>query len=526
MRTVELNLQSTSSLASPMQASDVIVSVEVENNPAGGAGFEVDSVELDLGISPVLGSRAGKKQPLELGPKMLPLKLQNGEQSNFLFSLDSADLFLDRSEASSGAKQRAKESQPTPIDAMRNPSQRFSHRKTDSVASNSSARTAGNVSELRKEISILVKGRAIRRSPEGGVEYLTSAFESRWNCAIDLASLSHKQEEQDIAANSLARSNRQQAAKSRPDSLASDKRVSSWFGSATGDDTLQGAGNKRYTMSSLASLWSDTPSTPTTSDYPLSQESPGRSISVAGSRDQLNRPSRPSSMIGSFERRTASLPIPPKQLQQISEYEASSPISDSPLPTPALPPHLASRPSVDYADPLRSSSPVQSDLQPSPIRPSFDGRKSGTAPIRRKVAPPIRLGSGIKRKAALRDSEDGGVLVSIDLIPLRRNAAPSPPTFAHNTPQAASAGMFKNPSSSSMCRLSSTMEESDLEPAVHELVRAGSHVKLLDVFLLEVFIMNHSSDIRTFTIGVPHRRTNEARNEEAKQGKVKETSVG
>lgn len=255
------------------------------------------------------------------------------------------------------------------------------------------------------------------------------------------------------------------------------------------------------------------------------------------------------------------------QHQSFSSLNNPSPLPSSHSnlpPTPAYPPHLSARNSLPHADPLNrrfdgvsNSDPRRESRNTATMAPGFDhgvgggGRDWNSVGLgfdgaAAAVPTDADLDQIVGGRAFETRRASGNIIVSISLIPLRTVKSQRPPPTTSLTAGSDSlsspevdlhAGrlsphatfQFPSPSSSpDPSRSPSTNDFSTAPtppPFIAERRRSSSiypspapapkakaprprapRIGLLDVFLVEVFIVNRGDEVKRFTVGVPVKR--------------------
>lgn len=376
----------------------------------------------------------------------------------------------------------------------------------------------------------------------------TTPFSSRWNCTLDISPFAQRSPPRIAAFNPPL--------PPRPPSLPSSiARLSTPAPSLSSPATKRNsradlpqieavAGSKRHTMSSLASLASKSPVLQQRefkrADL-VSQQPEGRpSLALSRTSVELRALPLPPPIDAQTpgatgpQRRFFSLPPGASTPSDLQHYAASPNRPISPLPpptTPAYPPHHSARSAVPHADPLGR-------------RETGDGAWSS-------------MGLGLDGAGAVHGQEKvaaqrtGNIIVSVSLIPLRIGKSQRPPavttivdadssspemererqsgrlsphaTFQFPSPTSspdpsarASPEPF-TPSAAAPSPFASTGRRPSASiypaPAAAPLIKEprprAPRIGLLDVFLVEVFIVNRGDEVKRFTVGVPVRKAEE-----------------
>lgn len=480
------------------------VEVEGIGERGGELGFVIDKIEVDVTGGAGAGDVEVKVVDGTGGEhSAFPIVLHPTDQFNFLYSVgytgeDNYSAFDDHPSAS------------VPIHVATSPSQRFSARfgdmnVVDLARPSEPIRRKAEASWIRI-VGITVTGRPIRipgkrggelRSITSGYtvpgsingttasdstspEYPTTSFESRWNCTLDISPFAVRAESK--------RASFTPHQSTLPGSHVPFAAISS-LSSTTGalkrrskvPEPLEAiAGSKRHTIAGLASLVSK-PSTlakrgPTSA--PLSLGTGGR----AGDR---------------------SLPLPPPAPLEPPTPGATGPsrrFFSLPSGTSSTPPPP---PSADSPNPTQQKEYFPRTESPQPTtevrRETWSNRANDTAP---SVSPSTHRSSSRTREGrqvegdAERMVSRGNILVSVSLVPLRDVKGKGPIDLT--SPSPIDIPTFSDPFS----------PNGDVQ-VVQRKTEAGwrtPRVGLLDVFLVEVFVLNRGDTVKRFTVGVPPRR--------------------
>ena len=455
-----------------MQGEGMALCVEVEGGGSeGGAyGFLVESLEVE--VSGGSGASDVEIKSIDEGVTF-PVVLGAMDQYNFLYSVNFTGQPIDASPFS-----------PPPIVppfpvaisifAATSPSQRFSAKFGDVRASDLLESTPAvpikEDSIWMRNVAIIVTGRPVKLSSGGSVEQggarsltnrskssavvvhtpesladssPTASFASRWNCTLDISPFA------------LRAQSRTASFYPSPSETAGPLPATaiSRFSVASAPSYRQPskrpvfeaiAGSKRHTISGLASL------TAKTAETTLRNAQAATYRSASASRGLPSVPDLP----------TPGATGPPRRFFSSSPAPDSSPIPQRPY---SLPPSI---------------------VQPLAAAPARNGR---SIDLPRKSSEMIRLDLPLPPIQPLENDVPKNILVSIALQPLRSPKSSLPPTKEDST----------------------AFELDPLSPTGSTTSQgaAGSkrsqRVGLLDVFLVEVFVLNRGNTVKRFTIGVP-----------------------
>ena len=510
MRTVEMG---TSLLDSGVDSQDlseseqyrILLSVEVENNSETGWGFQMDEVALELGSPTTLAiETTSRKKPMSFDSQSWPITLQRSDQYDLLFEINMHDISTTLSTNASAHPATVVTPQPVPKSATLSPSQAFSRRHLSGKAPDEAAETpirrplptlAPPKASRRREITIVVTGCPVPLQTVTSSSRAVPAmpFSSRWVCSLDLSAIVGRVNERKHISSVLDSVSPRSSLRQPNDrnSVASSlkDRFSMLSPPATGPSENI-AGNKRFSIAGLASMMADTFSPIDLISERRSSLPPiaHRSQTIQGLPDGDVRPA----LAPSGDRRIVSAPnfaldnhahiIPPAE--HPSALTPTSNDLESPLPTPAYPPHSSRRPYAQIVQPVEATSA------------SYFSNMSTNRAIARSDRPRESM-----------PSESTGVLVSVSVIRLREDTDATPAaTFAQNTPLLPTSAQMRK----TLSALSSTAPEETIPHHDQSDGRRSTHVNVLDVFLLEVFIMNRSDTERSFVVGIPHRKAREA----------------
>ena len=452
-----------------MQGEGMALCVEVEGSGSDGGlyGFLIESLQVE--VSGGSGASDVEIKLIDEGVSF-PVVLGSMDQFNFLYSVNFTGQPIDASPFAPRAIVP-----PTPVAvsifAATSPSQRFSAKFGDVRASDLlesiPAVPVKEDSMWTRNVAIVVTGRPVKLGEGGKVSTgearsltnrskqaaavihtpqslcdssPTASFSSRWNCTIDISPFA-------LRAQSRTASfypSPSETAGPLPATAISRFAAASapLYRQPTKRPVLEAiAGSKRHTISGLASL------TAKTAETTVRNAQAATYRSVSSSRGLPSIPDAP----------TPGATGPPRRFFSTSPAPESSPVPKraSLPPTIVRPLSAASTINVPSVDSARKSAEIVRTELPMPPRRSFD------------------------------HDTPKNILVSIALQPLRSPKSALPPTKEDAT-------------------------EFELDVATSSGASSGvagskrsQRVGLLDVFLVEVFVLNRGSTVKRFTIGVP-----------------------
>lgn len=546
-----------------------VLSVEIEVTPSPSHSTTASTW---MGTSDIqvrsLASSSSSSDPF---PILLGPREQHNFLYSVTFSSEAAAARLAGLGAASEDLGAGWKGESVPREVATSPSQRFTARFGDAPMEaprqeRRSAEGRGGVDQWLRGVAIVVRGRPIkmkgsgdRRSLAGGYAVEDAAatasrndeqdsptlpFSSRWNCTLDISPFAQRSPPR-IAAFDRPIPLRPS---SLPPSIARFSQPTPTLpSSATKRNSRPDlpqieavAGSKRHTMASLASMAAKSPVLQqrafNRSDVPLQD---GRLSLSLDTRPRTSAEFRALPQPPSIEAQTPGATGPPRRFfslppgavtpSDLQQYASSPNRPISPLPpptTPAYPPHHSAKSAVPHVDPL--------------------GRRDDGA----------NMGLGLDGAGAMHgqdrvgEQRTGNTIVSVSLIPLRLVKSQRPPALAATADETDSSPeierkprsgplsphatfQFPSPTSSpdpsaraspepvasaaaplpfpSMERRpsSSIYPAPSAAPFVKEPRPRAPRIGLLDVFLVEVFIVNRGDDIKRFTVGVPVRKAEE-----------------
>jgi hypothetical protein len=331
------------------------LSVEVENNRHTGMGFEIDAIWVEVHMA--TASSTPKRLPfLFPGQKAAVTRLQRNDQHDFLFALKAADV-LEEDATAAGSEQPH-----TPISAVSNLRQILSGplQQRAVAQGNEDSRfppeqpQQNRTMAMHRTVCVVVRGRPVYLAGANAMDqalpnalhvpvthprpgaaalptYFTAAFDSRWNCSLDLTSLATRREEK-----------RSSIVSTRPESRPPSTTRSNSMPINSNMSTPV-VGSKRYSMSNLPSAAGKRTSM---QDIPLG----GPSSAI------------PSDIPDVYAIKRAS--GPPVHHNRMEALREDSVVGESPLPTPAFPPYSSTRPEADFVEALSQSPAPQQLLLP------------------------------------------------------------------------------------------------------------------------------------------------------------------
>ncbi|KAL8284219.1 hypothetical protein RQP46_004968 [Phenoliferia psychrophenolica] len=508
---------------------------------AENIGFQIESIEVEVTGGAGAGDVDVKILDVDgLGPTF-PITLNPADQHNFLYALSysgqEAHATLDAIPP------------PVPIHVASSPSQRFTSKMgdfADVLPDEGPPLPLKQDPSWARNVGIVVRGRPVTllgRNASSGLRSLTGAFHvpgstngsssstgdvsspttsfaSRWNCTLDISAFALKEgsKQESFHPSSTVPAHLQPLI--LPPARHSIAALSSTPNARSNrnSDTLEAvAGSKRYTISSLAAL---AKSSPNLSRKTRPTSAPQRAY------DFSSRPPAPAS-VGSPTpgatgppKRFFSLPGP--ATPHVSPRPASYGEPSLP-PKPVTPANAGSRPYIPSVGVLKRPASLVRAMSSEAKRESWTAGSSAalptlsSSPVRN--APPAPdssmggLGLGFAAGAPLAEGyptelmpavDQGSILVSVALIPLREvkpAAADLRPSEEETEDgqdgDGGTAPAFAFP-------VASRMPSADTKVLEQGLSRMP--VGLLDVFLVEVFVVNRSDSVKRFTVGVPARR--------------------
>lgn len=443
---------------------------------------------------------------------MFPLALYSGDQHNLLYIITGPSTF---DSAHPGNFQPS---------AVTNPSDPHnSYPPAPGPSSfNPNSLSHPHQQPLTQPVSIIVTGRPFTLNPSTqSIDYPTEPFVSRWSCSLDLSHL-ESSTDQRLSLPAIAG--------------ISSSGVSNFLGSSTASSTsARGgpasrphslvAGNKRFSIASLASLGGPNATDPRASSVPFTS-STGQGFNLSSS-SSFSLPQLPTaSSNASF--------LPPPPTPAFPAYASRPPIlppSQQPLgsnvivstlPTnhhqrtpsttayirPKMPQHLSANSTstvpqvgtVAAAAVMGRPKSVQGQTNPNGWKGVvMDGlsRPASLPPLLNQQQQQQQHQSSLGYSLDSHPSgshrfESEGILVSVSVIPsLSPSPPPPPPPLPSN-------------SSSSLSQVLSTPAKGTTTSS--SLYQPHPEVKRLDSFSLEVFVFNQSDRVRRFTVGVPEKR--------------------
>lgn len=489
-------------------------------------GFEIESIEVNVTGGAGAGDVDVKVLDVDgLGPTF-PITLNPADQHNFLYALSysgqEAHATLDAIPP------------PVPIHVATSPSQRFAAKMGDfeDLPDEGPPLPLKQDPSWARNVGIVVRGRPVtllgRKVPadsrsltgafhvpgsangttptadESAPSSPTTAFKSRWNCMLDISAFAlptqSKQESFHPATSAPAHLQPPLLPTARHSQITAPSTRSN-----RNSDTVEAvAGSKRYTIASLAALASRSPN--------LSRKQ--RPMSAPQKGLDLPRQSLPSSFEGTTPgatggppKRFFSLPGPPTPTGSPRPASLRDPTPPPKRPQTPSYPSTGSRPYLPAVEALKrptsmsrsasssseakreswtagSAAVILPSLSSSPGKTGQSFPSSATA----GVGPGLELsfaGSSEGYPTELAPPVDlGSILVSVALIPLREIKA------SDNVPEEAAED-----------DVTPTMPHADVHVLEQGLSRMP--VGLLDVFLVEVFVVNRSDFVKRFTVGMP-----------------------
>lgn len=495
-------------------------------------GFEIESVSIQLTNSNDLTPTPHNDVNIKpVQSSTFPIRLSSNDQHNLLYSVT---LPLQHTSSSAIDPIIPNKVGSVPIVVATSPSQRFAARfssgpselkdEQDFDFGDYPTRGDGNnrmsvnqVDPRLKSIVIVVKGRPVVRrrvvqnqgyridgnkstasSSQTWLEYPTDSFESKWNCALDLSTFpkqrlnsnNHHSTLLPILIPSTNMTTNSSSSRSTPFSFVPPP-VPSFV-----------AGSKRHTLSSLAQLQANAPSI------------------IASPLDTTRN--LPSSLnLSSDERRLPSTPMSNGMQTPTGSGPSKRFFS---LPTSSTPPPVVNGAGSDQTIPQRNSSLIGAAIRPVTHRVNsnsnnrnFSGRSFAT-----------REGLGAEE-----EEKESGILVTVTLLPLRKPKQRKDTSHTEEEialvdspridPAAEDTNQILSPPPSTKFKFPSPTpspqpDQTNTDPFFTSLTSKSEstnkpepaftspRIGLLDVFLIEIFVVNRSDQVKRFIVGVPHKK--------------------
>ncbi|KAM0791827.1 hypothetical protein ACM66B_004086 [Microbotryomycetes sp. NB124-2] len=495
-----------------------------------------------------------------------PFVVRGGEQHNFLYAVKFTSEAAQQSLTRVADTTQAVTSVPVEVASSPSQrfNARFGDEtvpgpnwKADEQATTGNPAAATNA--WTRNVSIIVRGqpRTVENRSEGYAvqdsvktdedvpltadTYPTSVFASTWNSVLDISPFAVRTPPKQAPfvapsqppAVQLALTAGQKVSADRSSSLAIAKRQSLLQPSSAANFERI-AGSKRHTIASLSTLAQKAPAVirPPTFTQEAEEAEPAQS-ETNGLSSYFRAPSASASSAASAAARFFSLPS-----GETGDKDGNARRSlDWSAGARSSTPTTANAPARHFSLPAQASLPPPPPLQPatsSATETKRDNWRQGGAagviehqPV--NVLPPahipssgVQTSSGATATSAVKTVPEDNILMSVSLLPLRavksggskqeqqrqQKKARSSSTSASRERQ--SFAKFESPSSSS----DASEDEDEVADEGNPIAAPVDHsvqgnkwrtprIGLLDVFLVEVFVLNRSSQVKRFTVGVP-----------------------
>ncbi|KAK4706128.1 hypothetical protein P7C70_g87, partial [Phenoliferia sp. Uapishka_3] len=506
-------------------------------------GFEIEGIEVDITGGAGPGDVEVKFLDVDGQAPEFPIVLNPADQHNFLYALS----YSGQEDHSTSLDALPP---PVPIHVATSPSQRFSAMMGDfqeSVDQEGPPLPLKQDPSWARNVGIIVRGRPVKlpgrktsdssRSLTAGAYDVpgslnaseptevtasspTKTFDSRWNCNLDISTfaLPIQSKQASFRPSTIIPAHLQTFVPAPRNSLNSSTFVSR---PDRNSDTLEAiAGSKRFTIANLTTLANKSP-TISRRKLRLASFAPRSSVEAPRSRSSTPAP---------YDVPTPGATGPPKRFSSQGPLAISPRLStygDPPPPfkrssTPSYPPLSAARPHFPVLDGMRRPSSRTSMSENrrdswAPVPSAYSMHQAKIAlPEEPRMPPETGFGLGLVGTANVGTSSrmetgrtnHGSILVSVALVPLR--AFRSTAAFEQDSEAEEVDGTERRGRTFAFPPMSPTSPSPTATSTADVNLQQGLSrmpVGLLDVFLVEVFIINKSDLVKRFTVGVPARRS-------------------